>query len=112
MPPNKKQCTRKKGEDESEKAATISTGTRSAGSRELHVNPCTHLRWIIYVTVNLQCLVLLTVDESYRSQQLVALAPCHIRAEAVCADGLSLYSFSTWNSHAIISNDIISFISR
>ena len=30
MPPNKKQCTRKKGEDESEKAATISTGTHSA----------------------------------------------------------------------------------
>ena len=30
MPLNKKQCTRKKGEDESEKAATISTGTRSA----------------------------------------------------------------------------------
>ena len=30
MPPNKKQCTRKKGEDESEKAATIFTGTRSA----------------------------------------------------------------------------------
>ena len=33
---------------------------------------------------------------------IVALAPCHIRAEAICADGLSLYSFSTWNSHAII----------
>ena len=30
MPANKKQCTRKKGEDESEKAATISTGTHSA----------------------------------------------------------------------------------
>ena len=30
MPPNKKQCTQNKGEDESEKAATISTGTRSA----------------------------------------------------------------------------------
>ena len=57
-----------------------------------------------YRTVNLQCLVLLTVDDSYRSQQLVALAPCHIRAKAVCVgDGLSLYSFSTWNSHAIIT---------
>ena len=55
-------------------------------------------------TVNLQCLVFLTVDDSYRSRQLVALAPCYIRAEAVCAgDGLSLYSFSAWNSHAIIT---------
>ena len=57
-----------------------------------------------YRIVNLQCLVLLTVDDSYRSRQLVTLAPCHIRAEAVCTgDGLSLYSFSTWNSHAIIT---------
>ena len=55
-------------------------------------------------TVNLQCLVFLTVDNSYRSRQLVALAPCYIWAEAVCAgDGLSLYSFSAWNSHAIIT---------
>ena len=110
MPPNKKQCARKKGEDESEKAAPISTGTHSAMTLPEAEN-CgpvyTHLRWIIYVTLNLQCLVLLTVDESYRSQQLVALVPCHIRAEVLCADGLSLYSFSTWNSHAIIS-----FISR
>ena len=30
MPPNKKQCTQKKGEDELEKAATISTRTHSA----------------------------------------------------------------------------------
>ena len=44
-----------------------------------------------YLTVNHQCLVLSTVDESYRSQQLVALVPCHIWGEAVLAgDGLSL----------------------
>ena len=57
-----------------------------------------------YRTVNLQCLVFLTDDDSYCSQKLVALAPCYIRAEAVyVADGLSLYSFSAWNSHAIIT---------
>ena len=57
-----------------------------------------------YQTVNLQCLVFLTVDDSYHSRQLVTLAPCYIRAESVCvADGLSLYSFSAWNSHAIIT---------
>ena len=39
VPQKNKRCTRKKGEGESEKAATISTGTSSAadttGSREL-----------------------------------------------------------------------------
>ena len=43
-----------------------------------------------YRTVKLQCLAFLTVDDSYHSQQLVALVPCYIRAEAVCVgDGLS-----------------------
>ena len=64
-----------------------------------------------YLTVNHQCLVLLTVDERYRSQQLVALAPCHIWDEAVCSgDGLSLY-FQHMEQPRY-NNDIISFISR
>ena len=47
-----------------------------------------------YRTVNLECLVLLTVDGNYCSQQLIA---CHIQAEAVCVgEDLTLYSFSTW----------------
>ena len=104
-PLKKKQCTRKKGEDESEKAATTSTGTHSALTLPEAEN-CepVYLPPLDYLTVNLQCLVLLTVDKSYCSQQLVALVPCHIWVEADCVgDGLHLYSFSTWNSHAIIT---------
>ena len=107
-PSQKKGCTRK---NESEKAATTSTGTAQPLTRPLTLyrKPRTagepvYSPPLDYRTVNFQCLVLLTVDDSYRSQQLLALAPCHIRAEAVCTgDGLSLCSFSTGNSHAIIT---------
>ena len=70
----------------------------------VHSPPLDYL--LDYRTVNLQCLVLLAVNGSYRLQQLNWLLwrelwrrPCRIQAVAVCAgEPLGLYSFSTWTA--------------
>ena len=98
--------------EKSQKAATTSTGTHSAADTTGSCEPV-YSPPLDYLAVNLQCLVLLTVDDSYRSQQLVALAPCHTWAEAVCVgDGLSIIIQFQHMEQPRYDNDILSFISR
>ena len=110
VPPKKKRCTWKKGKDESEKAATTSTGTYLAsdttGSQELWTRILTSVGLSNY-DPTVPCAFNSRWQLSLVAIKLVALAralaPCHIQAVAVCmGEGLSLYSFSTWNIHAII----------
>ena len=93
-------------EDESEKAATISTGTRSVvtlpeaeNCEPVYSPPLNYLH---------NCKP--PVPRAFNSQRKLSFTAIgrfvalHIRAEAVCTgDGLSLYNFSAWNSHAIIT---------
>ena len=63
-----------------------------------------------YRTVNLP--VPLTVDGTYHLQQLVTLAPCHIRAGAVCMGDILKFIQFQHMEQPCYNNNIILFISR
>ena len=104
----------KKGKNRSQKAAATTSTYLDAFShwnyrKPRTVNLCQSRAQPVYSppldyqTVNLQCLVLLSVDSSYCLQQLVILAPCHFWVGAVDAgEGLNLCRFSIWTAMLII----------
>ena len=116
--PKKKRCIWKKGEDELEKAATTSTGTRSAvnttRSQELWTRiltsiglsnceptvPCAFYSWW---QLSLAAIELVALARALARALTQALAPCQIQAVPVWAERPQFIQLQHMDSHAIIT---------